>query len=339
MSASRPESPSLPAFRGESTRHQLARRLLSHPTIVLSGARLARELGVSRSTIWREIEALRRAGVRLKGEPATGYRLEAAPDLLLPELVAPHLRGHWGRDIRHFFVLDSTQNAAVNAARAEAPEGAVFVAEEQTAGRGRREHQWSSPPGAGIYCSLVLRPQSPPGSLLSLTLASGLALREALREACGLEPELRWPNDLLFAGRKLGGILLEMSAEATRIQYAVLGFGINAGPMDFPGELKDLATSLAHHCARVPARAVLLAAALERLEARYRQCQSREGAAGIREEFEKTSPYARGLRVRVGEGHEVWTGVTQGLDEQGFLRVRRDDGREEIVYNGPVRPV
>lgn len=338
MSASRPESPSPAALRAESIRHRLARRLLAHPTIVLSGARLARELEVSRSTVWREIEALRRAGVRLKGEPATGYRLEAAPDLLLPELVTPHLRGHW-RDLRHFFVLDSTQNAATHAARVGAPEGAIFVAEEQTTGRGRREHQWSSPPGAGIYCSLVLRPQTPPGSLLSLTLASGLALRDALRETCGLEPELRWPNDLLFAGRKLGGILLEMSAEATRIQYAVLGFGINTGPMDFPGELKALATSLAHHRARVPARAVILAAALERLESRYRQTQTPEGAAGIRKEFEQVSPCARGLRVRIGEGREAWIGVTQGLDEQGFLRARREDGREEIVYNGPVRPV
>ncbi len=339
MPASRPEPPSPPALRAESTRHQLARRLLAHPTIVLSGARLARELGVSRSTVWREIEALRRAGVKLKGEPATGYRLEAAPDLLLPELVAPHLRGHWGRDLRHFFVLDSTQNAAANAARAGAGEGALFVAEEQTAGRGRREHAWSSPPGTGIYCSLVLRPQSPPGSLLSLSLACGLALREALRETCGLEPELRWPNDLLFEGKKLGGILLEMSAEATRIQSAVLGFGINTGPMDFPDELKDLATSVAHHRARVPARAVVLAAALERLEIRYRQSQSAAGAAGIREEFERVSPYTRGLRVRIGEGREAWTGVTQGLDEQGFLKARREDGREEVVYNGPVRPI
>ncbi len=344
MHASRPEA-------SEPLLHGLMRELLANATMVLSGSRLARQLSpnqaagtapgkISRSAVWRAVQHLRRLGVLVRGHPAMGYRLAAVPDLLLPELLRPNLRSPlFGRRLHHAFRLDSTQSAAQLAAQQGEPEGSVFLAEEQTAGRGRQGHRWNSPPAAGIYMSLLLRPPGPPSLLLPLMLASGLAVRQAIAEACALEPDLRWPNDVLLEGKKCAGILLEMQAEATRIQWAVLGIGINIGAMAFPAELRPIATTLAEHCPRPPTRVGLCARLLELLETRYRQSLA-GGAAEIRAEFERASSYARGRRVCVGEGEAAWQGRSEGLDEAGFLRVRRESDQELVtVVSGPVRAV
>ncbi len=328
-----------PKDPSEHLLHGLLGELTANATLVISGARLARQLKVSRWAVWRAVEHLRRLGVQVRGHPATGYQLAAVPDLLLPELLRPNLRSPlFGRHIAHAFRIDSTQAAAQQAAQREEPEGSLFLAEEQTAGRGRQGHRWNSPAGAGLYLSLLLRPSGPPPLLLPLMLAAGLAVRQAIAEACPVQPDLRWPNDVLLEGKKCAGILLEMQAEATRIHWAVLGIGINVGAMDFPDELRPLATSLAEHCPRPPTRVGLCARLLELLEARYRQAQEGQSAA-IRAEFERASSYARDRRLVIGEEPETWRGRSEGLDEAGFLRVRREaDGELITVVTGPVRP-
>jgi BirA family transcriptional regulator, biotin operon repressor / biotin---[acetyl-CoA-carboxylase] ligase len=313
---------------------RIVRLLADNAMIVVSGTKLAQEIGASRSEVWRLVQQLRRLGVRIAGRPATGYQMESIPDLLLPEFLAPALKGTmFAEHIHHYFRIGSTNVAAMNAAAADAPQGSVYVAEEQTAGRGRGGHGWHSVRSAGIYCSVILRPTVAPADVLILSLAAGLAVRDAVEQVTGLRADLRWPNDLMLGGKKFCGILIEMNAEATRVRYAVVGIGMNVNQETFPASIESLATSLRMETGRTCSRVELAAALLKSLDREYR----RLGAARdeIRRRFEQYSSSARGRRVHVEEdgGYE---GVTEGLDERGFLRVRTDSGLR-VALSGGVR--
>ena len=174
---------------------RILRLLMEHPTVVVSGTKLA-------------------LGVDVAGHPATGYQLRSVPDLLLPEILNPLLRGSlFDNQIHHCYKVGSTNTVAMAAAASGAPEGSVFLAEEQTAGRGRGAHSWDSARSAGIYCSVVFRPQLAPAEVLVMALAAGLAVRAAIRQVNELvHPDLKWPNDVLIGSRKVAGILTEMNA-------------------------------------------------------------------------------------------------------------------------------
>ena len=227
---------------------------MDHATVVASGTKIAQEIGTTRSEIWRLVQQLRGLGVDIAGHSASGYRLRKVPDLLLAETLAPLLRGTiFASHIHHYFKTTSTNLVAMEAAAAGAPEGSVFLAEEQTAGRGRGAHGWLSARSQGIYCSAVLRPALSPADVLVLTLATGLAVCSAVEQVLGRHGEtlagapqldLRWPNDPLLNGKKFCGILVELTAEATRVRYLVVGVGINVNQPSFPGELRNEATSL-----------------------------------------------------------------------------------------------
>lgn len=314
-------------------------RLLSdNATVVISGTRIAEELGTSRSEVWRAVEQLRELGVKVAGHPATGYQLESVPDLLLPEILLPLLKGTlFASRIHHYFRTGSTNTNAMNAAAAGEPEGAIFVAEQQTAGRGRSGHSWESQRSVGIYCSVILRPALSPSDSLLLSLIAGIAVAEAIEQTTGLHPDLRWPNDVLFGQRKVGGILTEMNAEPTGVRHMVVGIGLNVNNTEFPFELQPIATSLHMQSGRDWSRVHVTAALLKSLDRGYRQLTaSVAGArAPILREFERRSSYARGRHVRVGD-NDGYVGVTEGLDERGFLRVRTDDGLHTVL-SGEVR--
>ncbi|HEY5070027.1 MAG TPA: biotin--[acetyl-CoA-carboxylase] ligase, partial [Candidatus Acidoferrum sp.] len=209
--------------------------LTSHATVVVSGTKIAEELRVGRSEVWRLVQQLREIGVDIAGHPATGYLLRSVPDLLLPDMLLPLLRGTIFSSISHYYKIGSTNEIAMEAASKGAPEGSVFLAEQQTAGQGRGAHQWHSAQSAGIYCSVVLRPVLPPSEILILSLAAGLAVYDAIREVDSrVVPDLKWPNDLLIKEKKFCGILTEMNAEVTRVRYIVVGIGINANQTNFP---------------------------------------------------------------------------------------------------------
>ena len=305
--------------------------------VVVSGTKLAAEIDVSRSAVWRMVQQLRGYGVPIEGHPTTGYALKQVPDLLLPDALEPQLKPTiFSGKVQHRFRTASTNADAMQAAARGAPEGTVFVAEEQTAGRGRGGHSWHSAKGQGIYCSVILRPQMPPADVLILSLATGLAAQAAVQQVTGSHPDLRWPNDLLLNGKKFCGILAEMNAEATRVRYVVVGIGMNVNHLEFPRELRDEATSLRLANTRVgqPPSAVLprsplLAALLKSLDHEYRDLQP----AGIIARFMENSSIARGRRVHVEEqgGYE---GVTEGLDERGFLRVRTREGLRTVLSGG-----
>src|SRR4030095_14836293 len=188
----------------------------NNATISISGTRIAREIGVSRSTVWRWIEQLRDVGVGVKGRPYTGYFLERVPDILTPELLRTQLKGSlFGKRIYHFFRTDSTNRVGMELAYGGEPEGAVILAEEQSAGRGRAGRSWHSERGTGIYVTLLLRPRISPVQAPLLTMMAGLSAYSAIREQTGLQPDLKWPNDLTLNGKKIRGILTEMHAETT----------------------------------------------------------------------------------------------------------------------------
>ncbi len=300
--------------------------------LVVSGTKIAEEIGTTRSAVWRVVQQLRGLGVHIAGHPATGYRLESIPDLLLPEILAPLIKGSiFAGHIHHYFRVDST-NAEAMAAAAGEPEGSVFLAEEQTAGRGRGGHAWSSAKSQGIYCSVILRPELAPADALALSLAAGLAVAGAIEQVTGLKPDLRWPNDVLIDDKKVCGILTEMNAEPTRVRYLVLGVGINVNQASFPASLPE-ATSLRIAAGRPFSRVELTRALLQSLDRQYRAFRVRTGPQQVIQGFEQRSSSARGRRVRVEEdgGYE---GVSAGLDARGFLLVRTENGTRTVLSGG-----
>lgn len=240
----------------------------------------------------------------------------------------------------HFFpTIHSTNTHAMAEAEAGAPDGSVYFADEQTAGRGRAAHNWSSPPGSGLYLSVLLRPTLAPADVLWLSLAAGLAVHEAVRQATSLECDLRWPNDLLFGGRKFCGILTELNAEVTRVRHVVIGIGMNVDQRQFPEELREVATSLHIETGRDWPRQDLLAAILQSLHREVSALTTPGNLAAVTSDIltrlEHASTWIRGKRVYVDE-MEGYTGVTDGLDPRGFLRVRTADGLR-TVFSGGVR--
>ena len=315
---------------------------MSHATVVVSGTKIAEEIGTSRSEVWRMIQQLRERGVDVAGHPATGYQLRAVPDLLLPEMLAASLKGtifgkNASKQIHHYYKIGSTNSEAMRAASEGAPEGSVFLAEEQLSGRGRGGHTWHSARSTGIYCSVILRPAMPPSDALIFSLAAGLAVRAAVAEiAPQLPVDLKWPNDALLGGKKFCGILTEMNAEATRVRHLVVGVGINVNQAKFPAELRDIATSLRLETGTEWSRVELSAALLKSLDREYRSLVESEGARNaILRRFEESSLSVRGQKVRIDENGGL-AGITEGLDERGFLRVRTED-RLQTVVSGTVR--
>jgi BirA family biotin operon repressor/biotin-[acetyl-CoA-carboxylase] ligase len=271
---------------------------------------------------------------------------------LLPENLNPLLRNTiFSGHVHHWFEVESTnvlasKTASANRDSEDHPEGEVFVAEEQTAGRGRGAHSWYSERGAGIYCSIVVRPQMTPGDALWLSLIAGVAAQDAVREVTGLDPDIRWPNDLLINEKKFCGILAELSTEANRVNHAVVGIGINVNHSGFPEELRDLATSLRLEGGREWPRVELTAALLKSFDREYRGLLRAVHNpikvpaiqfGPILKKVEARCSYAHGKLVHVNE-EGGYSGTTDGLDPRGFLRVLTNQGLR-IVISGSVRPL
>jgi BirA family biotin operon repressor/biotin-[acetyl-CoA-carboxylase] ligase len=247
--------------------------------------------------------------------------------------------------LQHRHSVGSTNVLALEAAQTGAAHGSVWVADEQTAGRGRSGHAWHSAAGDGLYASVLLRPRMALTDALWLSLATGLAVQTAIANVTGLTPDIRWPNDILIRTRKCGGILVETSATASQadapamLRYAVVGIGINVNHESFPAELEALATSLRRESGRRWAREQILIEFLRSLEKEIALLEAELRAsteAGLLERFAAASSWVRGKHVSVDEAGG-YTGVTDGLDARGFLRVAGDDGVLHTVLSGGVR--
>ena len=248
----------------------------------------------------------------------------------------------FARRVRHFPSVGSTNALALEAAQAGTRDG-VWVADEQTAGRGRGGHGWHSAAGDGLYVSALVAPPLPMTTALRISLATGLAAKAAISEVAGLDCDIRWPNDLMLNGRKCGGILVEtgvVPAEgnaAAMLRYAVIGVGINLNHVQFSPELESVATSLRREMGERVSREVMLTALLRWLDEEIRGLNDASGQ-DVLQRFAAASSWVRGKRVRVEEGGG-YTGLTDGLDSRGFLRVVGDDGVERTMLSGGVREI
>ncbi len=313
--------------------------LAENGTIVISGARMAREIGVSRSQVWQWVERLRELGVRVKGQPGNGYFLEKVPDILTPDLVRKRLRGSlFGKRVHHFFKTDSTNRVAMELGHAGEPEGAVILAEEQTDGRGRAGRVWQSERGAGLYVTLLLRPKLAPVHAPLLTMLAGISVHSAIQSQAGLAAELKWPNDILLGGKKIGGILTEMHAEPSQVRFVIVGIGVNVNQEKFSGELAGSATSLRKETGRLHSRLELLVKLLQQFESDYNRFL-REGPGYVVQRFELASDFANGKKVRVSTGAETYLGTTAGLSADGLLIVKRENETMTTVLAGDVTEV
>jgi BirA family transcriptional regulator, biotin operon repressor / biotin---[acetyl-CoA-carboxylase] ligase len=323
---------------GTTDRHldALLTLLSENSMIVISGEKIARQIGVSRSAVWRWTQRLRALGVRVKGHPRTGYRIERVPDVLSPTLLRRRLHNSpFGKRIYHYFKTASTNRIALDLGHAGEPHGTIVIAEEQTGGRGRAGRSWHSEKTSGIYMSALLRPQISPIVAPLITMVAGLAVRDAVQEETGVAADLRWPNDLLAEGKKFCGILTEMYAEPSQIRFVIVGIGINVNHAAMPAELAGIATSLRILTGKPQSRLQLTVRLLRHLETYYNRFLA-EGAQPILNRFTEVSSYARGKRVRIVTADESYVGTTDGLESNGLLRVRRDDGRTAVVISGDV---
>ncbi len=274
---------------------------------------------------------------------------ERAPDCYNLAALDQELAGTpFAGNLQHFAEIDSTNSYAMQQGAAGAPHGSVYLADAQTAGRGRGAHGWASPQGSGLYVSVLLRPSLAPGDALWLSLATGLAVLAAVRATTGLVADLRWPNDILVGRRKVAGILTEMHAEATRVRYLVIGIGINVHQAAFPPSLAATATSLAIEGASTT-RSALLASLLHALSAEVTALtggSSREAQRALLDRLEAASSWIRDKAVVIDEGQagdeeqagagSSFAGTTAGLDDRGFLLVRTPNGLR-AVRSGGVR--
>ena len=299
----------------------------------LSGEELAQMLGVTRAAVWKQIEVLRAHGYEIEAQPHLGYKLLSIPDALLDVEIRAGLRTQsFGRRLQCFNDTDSTMDVAHRLAKTGAAEGTAVFAETQRAGRGRLGRSWASPRGQGIYGSLILRPTLPLGALSTLTLTMAIGLARAIEEQTELPGKIKWPNDLFLQDAKLGGILTELQAEPDRIQYVVVGFGVNVNgrAVDLPVGSSSLTQVLGRSVHRLP----LIRRMLELLEVVYTQLL-REGFATLQQEWRARS-LVTGRRVKVVSQSREVEGQAVDIDEAGALVVRYDTGLQERFTAGDV---
>lgn len=321
-----------------NTDFEILRALRRGGEVGVSGAELANSLGISRAAIWARVEALRGLGYAIEASPHVGYRLISAPDVLHADDLRSRLGDVRviGREIQVFTETTSTSDVVERMARDGVREGAAVFAESQTRGRGRLGRAWLSAKGKGLWFSVLLRPKVRPLEATRLTVASAVALGRAIAGVTGLAAGIKWPNDLLIRGRKVAGILTEMSAELDRVRHIVLGIGVdvNHEASDFPSELRRHATSLRLELGRPVARAELAAAALRELDADYaRMCSGR--FAEVVEDWERQC-VTIGKDVSIRTGDRECRGRAEALDESGALLLRTEHGHLERIVGGDV---
>jgi BirA family transcriptional regulator, biotin operon repressor / biotin---[acetyl-CoA-carboxylase] ligase len=302
----------------------------------VSGEDLAGRLGVSRTAVWKHVRLLREVGFIVEARPGKGYRLTQVPDLLLPVLIQARLKTKTiGRTIHHFPQIESTNTKARELAEQGAPEGTLVVAEYQTRGKGRMSRPWESPAGQNLLFSLILRPTLPPQQTFNLILLVSVALCRSIQMETNLELKIKWPNDLYCRERKMAGILAEFAAESDRLNYVIIGVGLNVNwsPAALP-EDAQATTSILQETGMRASRSEILASFLSGMEQFYRKAQ-REGYQFIQKAWEHYS-LIKDRPVRVMNGKETWTGVAQGIDPQGALVVILDSGEKKRFLAGDV---
>ncbi len=312
--------------------------ILKKSATFVSGANIASALGITRAAVWKKICRLRDQGYRIEAFPARGYRIVGVPEFSLEEILDSlgQLRILAPDKIYFFENLASTNATAVELAHAGCPDGTIIIADAQSAGRGRMARTWSSPPRVNIYMSIVLRPTFELRDAAILTLLAGVACARALRICSECEVSLKWPNDLLIGTRKIGGILTELRADPDRIQFAVIGIGINVNyyRSSMPDEIAEIATSVAHEAGKRVSRSAVLACLIREMDA-WLNILAADGKRPILDAWLALSSTI-GKTVTIATARESLRGRAEALDDDGFLMVRLENGVLQRVHAGDV---
>ncbi|OKY53006.1 biotin--[acetyl-CoA-carboxylase] ligase [Megasphaera cerevisiae] len=305
--------------------------LMEHKDTFVSGQKISEMFGISRTAVWKHIRVLKQRGYIIESYTKRGYCLRIAPELLRPETISPKLKTkYFGKKIVYYEKVDSTNTAAKKIADKGAEEGTIVVAEEQTGGRGRLSRSFLSPFAQGIWFSIILRPTFPPMEVSKMTLVAAVALTKALRKMGLIHCGIKWPNDILVHDRKIVGILTELNASVEKINYMVMGIGINTALTKkvLPRDLKKTVTSFAIE--NVPVhRSELLQEVLLQLEHYYTVAQE-QGFAPVLEEWKMLSCML-GKDVEVSLTDHTFTGKAVDLDENGNLVVETANGLEKVL--------
>ena len=300
----------------------------------VSGEQLSRMLGVSRTAVWKNINALREEGYKIASVTNRGYRLTEKPDLLDAEKIARGLGTSLiGKKIEVMKIVDSTNDEVKRRARNGEPSGLVIAAEKQTGGKGRLGRAWSSDSG-GIYFTVLLRPELPPGDIAAITLAAGHGVCLAVREYTGLDARIKWPNDIIVGNKKLCGILTEMSAQSDRIDCVLIGIGINVNHEEFPEDIRHKATSLRLELGRRIDRNEFFTCVLKNLDT-----AAAEFLAGFTPE--ESGRFADlcatvGRQVSTTNGGITLEGTAVGITPGGELEVQDENGQIHLINSGEV---
>ncbi|MDQ0337626.1 BirA family biotin operon repressor/biotin-[acetyl-CoA-carboxylase] ligase [Caldalkalibacillus uzonensis] len=317
-------------------RKQLLQALLASRGFV-SGEELSQQLSVSRTAIWKHIEELRKEGYQIEAVRKQGYRLVAEPNTLSPSVIASHLRTKWlGHDLHYFDEVESTQTIAHRLAREGAPAGTVVLADHQQAGKGRLGRTWFSPKGTGLWMSLVVRPHIPLTSVPQLTLLTAVAVLRAVKQTTSIALSIKWPNDLLYGGQKVAGILTELNAEADRVNYVVIGVGLNVNQEaeDFPPELSSKAISLKLAAQKPISRKDLVVAILQEWENVYNLYQQ-HGFGPVKTLWEAHT-CSLGQRIVARTPHGQVEGVARGITDEGALLLEDGQGHVHRIYSADI---
>jgi BirA family biotin operon repressor/biotin-[acetyl-CoA-carboxylase] ligase len=305
--------------------------LLRSEASYVSGQALAKKAGISRSAVWKQIKALRRYGYTIESRHGLGYRLAGQTDLPVPWELTGALRTLFvGKQVIFRESADSTQNLAMALANKTDSHGSVVIAEQQKSGRGRQKRRWLSPKG-GVWLSVVLKPDIPTARITLLPFVAALAACDAIK-ATGLDARLKWPNDVMISGKKVAGILLDISAEAEQVNYAVIGIGINANvdSAAISARLDGVKiTSISDELGRSVSRLDLTKALLENLE-RYYLEMKQSGAVAILQKWKKNSDML-GCKVTVTQNNRTVEGVAADVNDDGSLLLRTGNGDVNVV--------
>jgi BirA family biotin operon repressor/biotin-[acetyl-CoA-carboxylase] ligase len=304
-----------------------------HPDQYVSGEDLSQGIGISRAAIWKHIEGLRRLGYIIEAQPHLGYRLIGTPDRLLPSELTYGLNTEIiGKKILSFDVVDSTMDIAYNLAQTTKGEGAAVFSEGQKAGRGRMGRGWQSPKYKGIYVSVILRPDISPSETPKITLMAAVAVAKAIRSKFNIQACIKWPNDILIDGKKICGILTEMNAESDKINFLIVGIGINVNTK--ASELPKTATSIREAVGEKIDRVDFAKAFLEELDRGYIRFKE-HGFQFVLDEWRDFSA-TLGRRIRVDFKNRRIEGQAMDVDDSGALVVRLDNGFVERISSGDV---
>lgn len=310
-------------------------RMLRETEGYVSGQELCNKFGVSRTAVWKAVNQLKEAGYEIEAAQNKGYHLLSVPDVMDQVELESIRATEWaGCEIHYFDSIDSTNTKAKELAEEGHPAGTLVVADQQVSGKGRRGRVWESPHGTGIFMTLLLKPDINPNNASMLTLVAAMATAGAISRVTGENAQIKWPNDIVIDGKKICGILTEMSAQFDYINHIVIGIGINVHNEEFPEEIRETAGSLLLSCGKRFHRADLIEAFLEEFEKYYAVYLETEDMEGLYKEY-NLMLVNMGRQVKVLDPKEPFEGKAMGITKKGELIVDTWESRK-LVSSGEV---